>query len=44
MSCRISHRRSSHLLAAFQDVPDFLDAAWLGPDDEEHRCQQITVI
>ncbi len=33
-----------HLLAEFQDVPDFLDAAWLGPDDEEHRCQQITVI
>tara|TARA_B100000959_G_C14587933_1_gene462762 strand:- start:74 stop:274 length:201 start_codon:yes stop_codon:yes gene_type:complete len=23
MSCRISRRRSSHLLAEFQDVPDF---------------------
>lgn len=29
-----------HLLAQFPDVPDFLDAAWIGPVDEEHQRQQ----
>ncbi|MBT5144306.1 MAG: hypothetical protein HOM31_16540 [Gemmatimonadetes bacterium] len=29
-----------HLLAEYPDVPDFLDAAWIGPEDENHQRWQ----
>ena len=29
-----------HLLARYPDVPDFLDAAWISPEDEDQRRWQ----
>lgn len=29
-----------HLLARYPDAPDFLDAAWIGPEDEDQRRWQ----